>query len=146
MVLQRDTVRACTEFAARNQLPPKIEDQMLSHVCLKFKTEGLKQQETLNRLPKALRSNISKYLFFPIVQQVHLFTGVSPNFLLQLVRPPIVVKSLVNIGNIMQIQIKQTDLYFPCVDGNGTPCFVNHQMDTMKIRLRQSEKSLGNLI
>ena len=46
----------------------------------------------------------------------------------------------------MQIQIKQTDLYFPCVDGNGTPCFVNHQMDTMKIRLRQSEKSLGNLI
>ncbi|CAO2821108.1 unnamed protein product [Amaranthus hypochondriacus] len=81
----RDTIRACTEFAARNQLPPKIEDQMLSHVCLKFKTEGLKQQETLNRLPKALRSNISKYLFFPIVQHVHLFTGVSPNFLLQLV-------------------------------------------------------------
>ena len=37
---------------------------------------------------------------------------------------------------------KQTDLYFPCVDGNGTPCFVNHQMDTMKIRLRQSKKSL----
>ena len=51
-----------------------------------------------------------------------------------------------SIRNIMQIQIKQTDLYFPCVDGNGTPCFVNHQMDTMKIRLRQSEKSLGNLI
>ena len=50
------------------------------------------------------------------------------------------------IGNIMQIQIKQIDLYFPCVDGNGTLCFIDHQMDTMKIRLRQSKKSLGNLI
>ncbi|KMS99058.1 hypothetical protein BVRB_3g066600 [Beta vulgaris subsp. vulgaris] len=81
----RDTVRACTEFAARNQLPPQIQDQMLSHVCLKFKTEGLKQQETLNHLPKALRSNIAQYLFFPIVQNVQLFSGVSQNFLCQLV-------------------------------------------------------------
>ncbi|KNA04103.1 hypothetical protein SOVF_202760 [Spinacia oleracea] len=81
----RDTVRACTEFAARNQLPPRIQDQMLSHVCLKFKTEGLKQQQTLNDLPKALRSNIAQYLFLPFVQKVQLFYGVSQNFLLQLV-------------------------------------------------------------
>ncbi|XP_021765187.1 potassium channel KAT3-like isoform X2 [Chenopodium quinoa] len=81
----RDTVRACTEFAARNQLPPRIQDQMLSHVCLKFKTEGLKQQQTLNSLPKALRSSIAQYLFFPVVQKVQLFCGVSQKFLLQLV-------------------------------------------------------------
>ncbi|XP_074269676.1 potassium channel KAT3-like [Silene latifolia] len=81
----RDTVRACTEFAARNQLPPRIQDQMLSHICLKFKTEGMKQQETLNELPRAIRSNISHYLFFPILQKVQLFNGVSHNFLFQLV-------------------------------------------------------------
>lgn len=58
---------------------------MLSHICLKFKSEGLKQQETLNGLPKAIRSSIAHYLFFPIVQKVHLFQGVSNDFLFQLV-------------------------------------------------------------
>ncbi|XP_010439874.1 PREDICTED: potassium channel KAT2-like [Camelina sativa] len=81
----RDTVRAASEFASRNQLPPNIQDQMLSHICLKFKTEGLKQQETLNGLPKAIRLSIANYLFFPIVQNVYLFHGVSRNFLFQLV-------------------------------------------------------------
>ncbi|WZZ13971.1 hypothetical protein YC2023_107060 [Brassica napus] len=66
----RDTVRAASEFASRNQLPHDIQDQMLSHICLKFKTEGLKQQETLNNLPKAIRSSIANYLFFPIVSDI----------------------------------------------------------------------------
>ncbi|XP_013606617.1 PREDICTED: LOW QUALITY PROTEIN: potassium channel KAT1 [Brassica oleracea var. oleracea] len=81
----RDTVRAASEFASRNQLPHDIQDQMLSHICLKFKTEGLKQQETLNNLPKAIRSSIANYLFFPIVQNIYLFQGVSRDFLFQLV-------------------------------------------------------------
>ncbi|CAH8306390.1 unnamed protein product [Eruca vesicaria subsp. sativa] len=81
----RDSVRAASEFASRNQLPPNIQDQMLSHICLKFKTEGLKQQETLNGLPKAIRSSIANYLFLHIVQKVYLFEGVSRNFLFQLV-------------------------------------------------------------
>ncbi|CAN6912908.1 unnamed protein product [Brassica oleracea] len=81
----RDTVRAASEFASRNQLPPNIQDQMLSHICLKFKTEGLKQQETLNSLPKAIRSSIANYLFIHILQKVYLFEGVSRNFLFQLV-------------------------------------------------------------
>ncbi|XP_010538533.1 PREDICTED: potassium channel KAT1 [Tarenaya hassleriana] len=81
----RETVRAASEFTSRNQLPPHIQDQMLSHICLKFKTEGLKQQETLNGLPKAIRTSIANYLFFPIVQNVYLFQGVSRDFLFQLV-------------------------------------------------------------
>ncbi|XP_057949752.1 potassium channel KAT3-like [Malania oleifera] len=81
----RDRVRAASEFATRNQLPPRIQDQMLSHICLKFKTEGLKQQETLIDLPKAIRSSITHYLFFPIVQTAYLFQGVSNDFLFQLV-------------------------------------------------------------
>ncbi|KAJ9135877.1 hypothetical protein P3X46_033003 [Hevea brasiliensis] len=80
----RDTIRAASEFATRNQLPPHIQDQLLSHLCLKFKTEGLKQQETLNGLPKAIRSIIAHYLFYPIVEKVYLFQGVSHDFLFQL--------------------------------------------------------------
>ncbi|KAG2302194.1 hypothetical protein Bca52824_030845 [Brassica carinata] len=81
----RDTVRAASEFASRNQLPHDIQDQMLSHICLNFKTEGLKQQETLNNLPKAIRSSIANYLFLPVVQNIYLFQGVSHDFLFQLV-------------------------------------------------------------
>ncbi|CAA0832331.1 Potassium channel KAT1 [Striga hermonthica] len=81
----RDSIRAASEFAKRNQLPPRIQDQLLSHICLKFKTEGLKQQETINGLPKAIRSSIAHYLFYPVVQNVHLFQGASQDFLLQLV-------------------------------------------------------------
>ncbi|KAJ6766311.1 POTASSIUM CHANNEL KAT1 [Salix purpurea] len=81
----RDTVRAASEFAARNQLPPRIQDQMLSHICLKFKTEGLKQQDTLNGLPKAIRSSIADYLFHPVAQKAYLFREVSQDFLFQLV-------------------------------------------------------------
>ncbi|XAR59332.1 hypothetical protein NMG60_11015129 [Bertholletia excelsa] len=81
----RDSVSAASEFARRNQLPPRIKEQILSHLCLRFKTEGLKQQETLNSLPKALRSSIAHHLFLPIIQNVHLFQGVSYDFLFQLV-------------------------------------------------------------
>ncbi|KAI3921852.1 hypothetical protein MKX01_005541 [Papaver californicum] len=81
----RDMIQAASEFSARNQLPPQIQDQMLSHICLKFKTEDLKQNETLNGLPRAIRSAIAQNLFLPIVQKVDLFQGVSSDFLLQLV-------------------------------------------------------------
>ncbi|XVE88372.1 hypothetical protein DITRI_Ditri19aG0064500 [Diplodiscus trichospermus] len=81
----RDTIRAASEFATRNQLPTRIQDQMLSHICLRFKTEGFKQQKTLHSLPKAIRSSIAQHLFFHIVQKVYLFQGVSHDFLFQLV-------------------------------------------------------------
>ncbi|KAG8055379.1 hypothetical protein GUJ93_ZPchr0001g30503 [Zizania palustris] len=83
----RDVVQAASEFAARNQLPPRIEEQMLNHICLRFKTEGLKlkQQWTLDILPRAMRSNISHCLFFRVVQGAYLFKGVSSSFIHQLV-------------------------------------------------------------
>ncbi|KAL0790954.1 hypothetical protein Bca101_007200 [Brassica carinata] len=81
----RDTVTSVSEFASRNQLPPNIHDQMLSHISLDFKTEGLKQEETLNGLRKATRSSIANYLYLHIAQNVYLFQGVSHNFLFQLV-------------------------------------------------------------
>ncbi|XP_048594685.1 potassium channel KAT2-like isoform X2 [Brassica napus] len=81
----RDTLRSVSEFASRNQLPPNIQDKMLSHISLDFKSEGLKQEETLNGLRKATRSSIANYLYLHIAQNVYLFQGVSHNFLFQLV-------------------------------------------------------------
>ncbi|XP_020097546.1 potassium channel KAT3-like isoform X1 [Ananas comosus] len=81
----RDAIQAASEFAARNKLTEHIKDQMLFHICLRFKTDGLKQHETLTGLPKGIRSSIAYHLFFPVVQKVYLFQGVSSNFIFQLV-------------------------------------------------------------
>jgi hypothetical protein len=84
--MQRDMIQAASDFSARNQLPRQIEDQMLNHICLRFKAEGLKQQETLDILPRAMRSSISLFLFYPVVHGAYLFKGVSSGFIQQLVR------------------------------------------------------------
>ncbi|KAE9601842.1 hypothetical protein Lal_00040898 [Lupinus albus] len=83
----RDTIQAASSFAQRNQLPARLQEQMLAHLCLKFRTdsEGLQQQETLDSLPKAIRSSISHYLFYSLVDKVYLFRGVSNDLLFQLV-------------------------------------------------------------
>ncbi|KAH6818304.1 K+ transporter 1 [Perilla frutescens var. frutescens] len=83
----RDTIQAASSFAQRNQLPTRLQDQMLSHLCLKFRTdsEGLQQQETLDSLPKAIKSSISHFLFYSLVDKVYLFRGVSNDLLFQLV-------------------------------------------------------------
>ncbi|MCL7043947.1 hypothetical protein MKW94_011125 [Papaver nudicaule] len=83
----RDAIQAASSFANRNHLPERLQDQMLSHLCLKFRTdsEGLQQQETLEALPKAIRSSISHFLFYNLVDKAYLFRGVSNDLLFQLV-------------------------------------------------------------
>ncbi|GMQ03197.1 hypothetical protein CsSME_00049086 [Camellia sinensis var. sinensis] len=83
----RDTIQAASSFAQRNQLPVRLQDQMLAHLCLRYRTdsEGLQQQETLEALPKAIRSSISHFLFYSVVDKVYLFRGVSNDLLFQLV-------------------------------------------------------------
>ncbi|XP_051132184.1 potassium channel AKT1-like isoform X2 [Andrographis paniculata] len=83
----RDTIQAASSFAHRNHLPPRLHEQMVSHLCLKYRTdsEGLQQQETLDSLPKAIRSSISDFLFYSLVDKVYLFHGVSNDLLFQLV-------------------------------------------------------------
>nr|CAD18901.1 inwardly rectifying potassium channel [Zea mays] len=81
----RDSIQSASEFASRNQLPDKIKQQMLSHFCLQFKTEGLSQQAMLNCLPKGIRSSIAYNLFFTIIRKAYLFHGVSNNFIAELV-------------------------------------------------------------
>ncbi|RDX61437.1 Potassium channel AKT1, partial [Mucuna pruriens] len=83
----RDTVQAATGFAHRNQLPIRLQEQMLAHLFMKYRTdlEGLQQQEIIESLPKAIRSSISHYLFYSLVDKVYLFHGVSSDLLFQLV-------------------------------------------------------------
>lgn len=84
---QRDTIQAASNFAHRNRLPARLQDQMLAHLSLKFRTdsEGLQQKETLDTLPKAIRSSISHFLFYSLVDKAYLFSGVSNDLLFQLV-------------------------------------------------------------
>ncbi|XP_071689648.1 potassium channel AKT1-like [Rutidosis leptorrhynchoides] len=83
----RDTIQAASSFASRNHLPVRLQDQMLAHLCLKFRTdsEGLQQQETIDSLPKAIRSSISHYLFYSLLDKAYLFRDVSNDLLFQLV-------------------------------------------------------------
>ncbi|KAG9133894.1 hypothetical protein Leryth_004619 [Lithospermum erythrorhizon] len=83
----RDTIQAASSFAQRNQLPVRLQDQMLAHLCLRYRTdsEGLQQQEVLDMLPKAITSSISHFLFYTLVEKAYLFNGVSNDLLFQLV-------------------------------------------------------------
>ncbi|KAJ4826597.1 RAC-alpha serine/threonine-protein kinase [Turnera subulata] len=83
----RDTIQAASSFATRNNLPVRLQDQMLAHLSLRYRTdsEGLHQQETIDSLPKAIRSSIAHYLFYSVVDKVYLFSGVSEDLLFQLV-------------------------------------------------------------
>lgn len=89
-LFQRDTIQAASNFAHRNQLPVRLQEQMLAHLCLKFRTdsEGLQQQETVDSLPKAIRSGIAHHLFYSLVDSAYLFHGVSTDLIFQLVILP----------------------------------------------------------
>ncbi|GFP81486.1 potassium channel akt1 [Phtheirospermum japonicum] len=83
----RESIHAASSFAKRNGLEPRLEDQMIAHLSLRYRadSEGLHQQETLDALPKAIRSSIMHFLFYNHVDQVYLFKGVSNDLLFQLV-------------------------------------------------------------
>uniref|UniRef100_A0A7N0VJG2 Potassium channel n=1 Tax=Kalanchoe fedtschenkoi TaxID=63787 RepID=A0A7N0VJG2_KALFE len=83
----RDTLQSASGFAARNQLPVRLQEQMLAHLSLRYRTdsEGVQQQEILESLPKAIRSSIAHFLFYNVVDKVYLFAGVSNDLLFQLV-------------------------------------------------------------
>jgi hypothetical protein len=77
---------SCRKFR-RNKIPIHLEEQMLSHLFMKYRTdlEGVQQQEIIDSLPKAIRSSISYYLFYSMMDNVYLFKGVSKDLIFQLV-------------------------------------------------------------
>ncbi|KAG6555465.1 hypothetical protein Mapa_002696 [Marchantia paleacea] len=81
----RVAVQSILDFSVRNRLPAALQEQMLAHMRLKFKTENLHQQQIMTNLPKSIRANITQYLFLPTVANVYLFQGTSIDFLHQVV-------------------------------------------------------------
>ena len=77
---QRDIVQALTEFSNRNQLPYKLQEQLIAHMQLKFKTESLQHQGTMAFLPKAIRSSIAQHLLIETLEKKFNYQGTSYNF------------------------------------------------------------------
>ncbi|GJT98521.1 potassium channel AKT1-like protein [Tanacetum coccineum] len=72
--------------AQKNQFLARLQDQMLAHLCLRFRTdsEQLQQKESLDSLPIAIRSSISQFSFFSLLDKAYLFHGVPDDLLFQL--------------------------------------------------------------
>ncbi|TKY58162.1 Potassium channel AKT1 [Spatholobus suberectus] len=83
----RDTVQSASNFAKRNHLPTRLQEQIFAHLLMKYRTnlEGLQHQEIIDSLPKAIHSSISHYLFFSLIDKAYLFHGVSSDLRFQLV-------------------------------------------------------------
>ncbi|CAN8325574.1 unnamed protein product [Cochlearia groenlandica] len=81
----RNSIQAASNFVNRNRLPPRLKDQILAYMCLRFKAESLNQQHLIDQLPKSIHKSICQHLFLPSVEKVYLFKGVSREILLLLV-------------------------------------------------------------
>ncbi|KAL0873592.1 hypothetical protein Bca101_023297 [Brassica carinata] len=81
----RNSIQAASNFVNRNRLPPRLKDQILAYMCLRFKAESLNQQHVIDQLPKSIQKSICQHLFLPSVEKVYLFKGVSREILLLLV-------------------------------------------------------------
>ncbi|XP_006654434.1 potassium channel AKT2 isoform X1 [Oryza brachyantha] len=81
----RNSIRAASSFVGRNHLPPRLKQQILAYMCLKFRAESLNQQQLMDQLPKSICKGICEYLFLPVVKDVYLFKGVSREVLLLMV-------------------------------------------------------------
>ncbi|KAL5231634.1 hypothetical protein ABZP36_030410 [Zizania latifolia] len=80
----RNSIRAASNFVGRNRLPPRLKQQILAYMCLKFRAESLNQQQFMDQLPKSICKSICQHLFILVVENVYLFKGVSKEVLLLL--------------------------------------------------------------
>ncbi|KAI3445629.1 hypothetical protein Pfo_002294 [Paulownia fortunei] len=80
----RNSIEAASSFVSRNRLPPRLKEQILAYMCLRFKAESLNQQQLIEQLPKTICKSIQHHLFLPTVKNVYLFKGVSMEILLLL--------------------------------------------------------------
>ncbi|KAI3991020.1 hypothetical protein MKX01_026204 [Papaver californicum] len=81
----RNSIQSASNFVCRNHLPPRLKEQILAYMCLKFRAETLNQQQLMEQLPQTICKSICQYLFLPTVEKVYLFHGVSREILLLLV-------------------------------------------------------------
>ncbi|XP_059435148.1 potassium channel AKT2/3-like, partial [Corylus avellana] len=81
----RNSIEAASNFVCRNRLPPRLKQQILAYMCLRFKAESLNQNQLIEQLPKSICKSICQHLFLPTVKNVYLFKGFSAEVLLILV-------------------------------------------------------------
>ncbi|MBA0855717.1 hypothetical protein Goshw_017942 [Gossypium schwendimanii] len=81
----RNSIEAASQFVSRNRLPPRLKEQILAYMCLRFKAESLNQQQLIEQLPKSIYTGICQHLFLPTVDKVYLFNGISREILQHLV-------------------------------------------------------------
>ncbi|RZB76268.1 Potassium channel AKT2/3 isoform B [Glycine soja] len=81
----RNSIEAASNFVSRNRLPPRLKEQILAYMCLRFKAENLNQHQLIEQLPKSICKSICQHLFFATVEKVYLFKDVSKEILLSLV-------------------------------------------------------------
>lgn len=81
----RNNIEAASNFVRRNHLPPRLKEQILAYMCLRFRADSLNRQELIENLPKTICKSISQHLFLPTVERVYLFKGISKEILLRLV-------------------------------------------------------------
>ncbi|KAL6515181.1 RAC-beta serine/threonine-protein kinase [Orobanche hederae] len=81
----RNSIEAASSFVSRNRLPPRLKEQIVAYMCLRFKAESLNQQQLIEQLPKTICKSIQQHLFLPTIKKVYLFKGVSLEILLILV-------------------------------------------------------------
>ncbi|KAL6545739.1 hypothetical protein OROGR_009613 [Orobanche gracilis] len=81
----RNSIEAASSFVSRNRLPPRLKEQIVAYMCLRFKAESLNQQQLIEQLPKTICKSIQQHLFLPTIKKVYLFKDVSLEILLILV-------------------------------------------------------------
>lgn len=81
----RNSIEAASNFVNRNSLPPRLKEQILAYMCLRFKAESMNQQQLVEQLPKTICKSIRQHLFLPALEKAYLFRGVSREILLFLV-------------------------------------------------------------
>ncbi|GFP99211.1 potassium channel akt2/3 [Phtheirospermum japonicum] len=66
----RNSIEAASSFVSRNRLPPRLKEQIVAYMCLRFKAESLNQQQLIEQLPKTICKSIQQHLFLPTVKKV----------------------------------------------------------------------------
>ncbi|KAL1336370.1 hypothetical protein HN51_030742 [Arachis hypogaea] len=81
----RNSIESASNFVSRNRLPPRLKEQILAYMCLRFKAESLNQHHLIEQLPKSICQSICQHLFYETAAKAYLFKGVSKEILLSLV-------------------------------------------------------------
>ncbi|MED6207356.1 RAC-beta serine/threonine-protein kinase [Stylosanthes scabra] len=81
----RNSIESASNFVSRNRLPPRLKEQILAYMCLRFKAESLNQHHLIEQLPKSICQSICQHLFYETAEKAYLFKGVSKEILLSLV-------------------------------------------------------------